>query len=100
MSQDDPDANEKFAKVTRAYEVLKDPSQRKQYDLHGEEAPSSWSQSQYHSYSYYRDHFGIYDDDPQIVTLNMADFGEYFCRPSLFVSVDSKFDCNIKLQVA
>ncbi|XP_054287218.1 dnaJ homolog subfamily C member 10-like [Macrosteles quadrilineatus] len=71
---DDPDANEKFAKVTRAYEVLKDPSQRKQYDLHGEETPSSWSQSQYHSYSYYRDHFGIYDDDPQIVTLNMADF--------------------------
>jgi len=70
----DPDSNEKFAKLTRAYEVLKDPSQRKHYDLHGEETPSSWSQSQYHSYSYYHDYFGIYDDDPQVVTLNTADF--------------------------
>lgn len=75
-SQDDPEAHEKFVKITRAYEVLKDPQQRKQYDLFGEDAKaSSWSQSQYHSYTYYRDHFGIYDDDPQIITLNTADFG-------------------------
>lgn len=31
---------------------------------------------QYHSWSYYRDNFGIYDDDPEIITLNKADFGE------------------------
>lgn len=34
---------------------------------------------QYHSWSYYRDNFGIYDDDPEIITLNKADFGEKTC---------------------
>ncbi|KAG8274068.1 DnaJ sub C member 10 [Homalodisca vitripennis] len=73
-NQGDSEAHDKFVKVTRAYEVLKDPQQRKHYDLHGETTSSSWSQSQYHSYTYYRDHFGIYDDDPNVITLNSADF--------------------------
>lgn len=34
---DDPKAHEKFLKITRAYEVLKDDQLRKKYDLHGEE---------------------------------------------------------------
>ena len=29
----------------------------------------------YESYQYYRDEFGIYDDDPEVVTLDGGDFG-------------------------
>lgn len=75
--QDDPNAHEVFIKLTRAYEVLKDPQLRKNYDIHGEETDTAWKNSQYHSYSYYRDHFGIYDDDSEIITLSSADFGMY-----------------------
>lgn len=58
--------------------MLKDAQLRKHYDIYGEEKESSsWSNSQYHSYSYYTDQFGIYDDDPQIITLNTADFGKF-----------------------
>jgi DnaJ homolog subfamily C member 10 len=31
----------------------------------------------YQSWSYYRDNFGIYDDDPEIITVTRAEFGEY-----------------------
>ncbi|XP_039285633.1 dnaJ homolog subfamily C member 10 [Nilaparvata lugens] len=73
--KDDPKAHDVFVKLTRAYEVLKDPSQRKNYDLYGDEKTDySRQNNQYHSYTYYRDHFGIYDDDPEIITLNKADF--------------------------
>lgn len=34
--------------------------------------------NQYQSWSYYNDNFGIYDDDPEIVTLTKADFGMLF----------------------
>ena len=34
--QDDPEAHEKFVRINRAYEVLKDGDLRKVYDLHGE----------------------------------------------------------------
>lgn len=44
--------------------------------MYGEEKIGTRNNAQYHSYTYYRDHFGIYDDDPEIVTLNKADFGE------------------------
>lgn len=61
-------------KLARAYEVLKDPQTRKHYDLHGD-SPDSVKKQQYHSYTYYRDQFGIYDDDPIIVTLSRNDYG-------------------------
>lgn len=35
--QDDPDAHEKFVRLNRAYEVLKDEDLRKKYDMYGEE---------------------------------------------------------------
>jgi len=75
--QADPDAHAKFVHLTKAYEVLKDAESRKKYDLYGEEGIKSSHQQTYHSWSYYRDNFGIYDDDPEIVTLNKADFGKY-----------------------
>ncbi|KAK7081976.1 DnaJ subfamily C member 10 [Halocaridina rubra] len=73
---EDPEAHEKFVKVNRAYEVLKDEDLRKKYDMHGEAGldESRSSGHQYHSWSYYHDNFGIYDDDPEIITLNKADF--------------------------
>jgi DnaJ family protein C protein 10 len=75
-NQVDPDAHEKFVHLTKAYEVLKDAESRKKYDLYGEEGIKSSHQQTYHSWSYYRDNFGIYDDDPEIVTLNKADFDQ------------------------
>lgn len=74
--KDDKNADENFIKLTRAYEVLKDPESRKVYDIHGEQMDSQNFRKQYHSYSYYRDQFGIYDDDPIIVTLSKNDYGE------------------------
>ncbi|OXU22293.1 hypothetical protein TSAR_009361 [Trichomalopsis sarcophagae] len=72
---DDPEAHERFIKLTTAYEVLKDPDLRKKYDLYGEEGlDDSKRRSNYHSYTYYQNNFGIYDDDPQIITLNRNDY--------------------------
>ncbi|XP_066146223.1 dnaJ homolog subfamily C member 10-like [Euwallacea fornicatus] len=72
-NKEDVDAEEKFIKIAKAYEILKDPTSRKQYDIHGDSEFKGKKQS-YHSYSYYRDHFGIYDDDPIIVTLSKSDY--------------------------
>ncbi|XP_066942264.1 dnaJ homolog subfamily C member 10-like [Macrobrachium rosenbergii] len=72
---DDPEAHNKFVRMNRAYEVLKDEELRKKYDMYGEEGlESDRSGHQYHSWNYYHDNFGIYDDDPEIITLNKADF--------------------------
>nr|CAD7394801.1 unnamed protein product [Timema cristinae] len=71
-NQDDPDAHEKFLSITKAYETLKDDELRKKYDLYGEEgAPKHQS---YHSWSFYQENFGIYDDDPEVITLDTLDF--------------------------
>ncbi|KAL1491528.1 hypothetical protein ABEB36_012112 [Hypothenemus hampei] len=72
-NKDDAEAEQKFIKIAKAYEVLKDPMTRKEYDLHGDSEFKHKKQS-YHSYSYYKDHFGIYDDDPLIVTLSQNDY--------------------------
>ncbi|XP_043277162.1 dnaJ homolog subfamily C member 10-like [Venturia canescens] len=76
-NKEDPDAHEKFIKYTTAYEVLKDPDLRKKYDLYGEEGLNGANKQQnYHSWNYYRDDFGIYDDDPQVVTLSKHDYDD------------------------
>lgn len=51
---------------------------RKKYDLYGEEGLNNdqFGRQNYHSWSYYQDNFGIYDDDPQVVTLNTNDYGK------------------------
>jgi len=94
--QADPDAHGKFVHLTKAYEVLKDAESRKKYDLYGEEGIKSSHQQTYHSWSYYHDNFGIYDDDPEIVTLNKADFGKYchsWCDAGGGVVVWSLINC-------
>ncbi|XP_014614550.1 PREDICTED: dnaJ homolog subfamily C member 10-like [Polistes canadensis] len=76
-NKDDPKAHEKFIKLTTAYEVLKDPELRKKYDLYGEEGFENINKKpNYHSWNYYKYNFGIYDDDPQVVTLNRNDYFE------------------------
>ncbi|XP_019762900.2 dnaJ homolog subfamily C member 10 isoform X1 [Dendroctonus ponderosae] len=72
-NKDDSDAEQKFIQLAKAYEILKDPTSRKEYDLHGDSEFNNNKRS-YHSYSYYKDHFGIYDDDPIIVTLSKQDY--------------------------
>lgn len=73
-NKEDENADANFIRLTRAYEVLKDPESRKRYDIYGEQMSAEKFKKQYHSYSYYRDQFGIYDDDPIIVTLSKNDY--------------------------
>ncbi|XP_067137389.1 dnaJ homolog subfamily C member 10-like [Centruroides vittatus] len=77
-NQDDPEAHEKFLKINKAYEVLKDEEMRKKYDLYGEEglddSHSSRWRGNFHSWKYYSESFGIYDDDLEIITLNKNEF--------------------------
>uniref|UniRef100_A0A9J2PHY4 DnaJ homolog subfamily C member 10 n=1 Tax=Ascaris lumbricoides TaxID=6252 RepID=A0A9J2PHY4_ASCLU len=73
---DDKNAHTEFVRLNRAYEVLMDEEMRKKYDQFGEKGLSDDFQggNQYQSWQFYRDNFGIYDDDAEIITLSRADF--------------------------
>ncbi|XP_053568823.1 dnaJ homolog subfamily C member 10 [Bombina bombina] len=74
-NQNDPEAHDKFLKINRAYEVLKDEDLRKKYDKYGEKGLEDQQQGGgYESWSFYRYDFGIYDDDLEIVTLDRGEF--------------------------
>ncbi|XP_061464264.1 dnaJ homolog subfamily C member 10 [Rhineura floridana] len=74
-NQNDPEAHEKFLKINRAYEVLKDEDLRKKYDKYGEKGLEDHQQGgRYESWHYYRYDFGIYDDDLEIITLDRGEF--------------------------
>uniref|UniRef100_A0A673JLH2 DnaJ homolog subfamily C member 10 n=1 Tax=Sinocyclocheilus rhinocerous TaxID=307959 RepID=A0A673JLH2_9TELE len=71
----DATAHEKFLKINRAYEVLKDEGLRKKYDKYGEKGLQDEQQGgRYESWNYYRYDFGIYDEDAEITTLDRGDF--------------------------
>uniref|UniRef100_A0AAY4ERN4 DnaJ homolog subfamily C member 10 n=1 Tax=Denticeps clupeoides TaxID=299321 RepID=A0AAY4ERN4_9TELE len=70
----DASAHEKFLKINRAYEVLKDEDLRKKYDKYGEKGLDEQQGGRYESWNYYRYDFGIYDDDLEIITLDRGDF--------------------------
>lgn len=70
-----PNAHSEFLKINRAYEVLKDEDLRKKYDKYGEKGLADNQEGgQYESWNYYRYDFGIYDDDPEIITLDRREF--------------------------
>ncbi|KAM7096474.1 dnaJ homolog subfamily C member 10 isoform 2-T3 [Ciconia maguari] len=74
-NQNDPNAHENFLKINRAYEVLKDEDLRKKYDKYGEKGLDDQQQGgRYESWHFYRYDFGIYDDDPEIITLDRGEF--------------------------
>ncbi|XP_013395942.1 dnaJ homolog subfamily C member 10 [Lingula anatina] len=76
-NKDDPKAHDKFTTINRAYEVLKDEELRKKYDMFGEEGlKDNKFGGHYESWNFYQQNFGIYDDDPEIVTLSKADFDQ------------------------
>uniref|UniRef100_A0A8B9RML1 DnaJ homolog subfamily C member 10 n=1 Tax=Astyanax mexicanus TaxID=7994 RepID=A0A8B9RML1_ASTMX len=71
----DETAHEKFLKINRAYEVLKDEDLRKKYDKYGEKGLQDEQHGgRYESWNFYRYDFGIYDEDPEIITLDRGDF--------------------------
>ncbi|XP_029214585.2 dnaJ homolog subfamily C member 10-like [Acropora millepora] len=73
---EDPQAHEKFTEINKAYEVLKDEELRKKYDVYGEEGlkDDHFGGGHYQSWNYFNEEFGIYDDDPEIITLSYSDF--------------------------
>lgn len=75
-NKDKPNAEEEFLVLMKAYETLKDPDKRKHYDLHGDTGDDQrkWQKTHFPSWTYYHDQFGIYDDDPLIVTLSQNDY--------------------------
>jgi DnaJ family protein C protein 10 len=71
---DDPNANEVFMKINRAYEILKDDDLRKKYDQFGEDGLNNKNFGNFQNWNFYNQNFGIYDDDSEIVTLSRSDF--------------------------
>ena len=81
-------------RINRAYEILRDDELRKKYDTYGEEGlKDDFNRgNQYQSWNFYQHNFGsssslmhsliaafasrlgIYDEDPEIITLSRADF--------------------------
>lgn len=76
LVRDDPQVHEKFTAINKAYEVLKDEELRKKYDVYGEEGlkDDHFDGGHYQSWNYFNEEFGIYDDDPEIITLSYSDF--------------------------
>jgi DnaJ family protein C protein 10 len=88
--QDDPNAHDKFIRLTTAYEVLKDNDLRRKYDLYGENGLDNSNKKQtYHSWSYYQNNFDIYEDDKYVITLEENNYCEYmifFLQLSFFIN--------------
>ncbi|CAF0808672.1 unnamed protein product [Adineta steineri] len=72
----DPNAHTEFVRINRAYEILRDDELRKKYDTYGEEGlKDDFNRgNQYQSWNFYQHSFGIYDEDPEIITLSRTDF--------------------------
>ncbi|XP_021201250.3 dnaJ homolog subfamily C member 10 [Helicoverpa armigera] len=85
------DEQEKFLKITEAYETLKDPDKKKDYDLYG-----SFSYSKkydYRSQAEYDNLFynGLYHNDPFVDTLSGATFKNYLKDGFYFINFYSPF---------
>ncbi|XP_011266747.2 dnaJ homolog subfamily C member 10 [Camponotus floridanus] len=78
-NNDDPNAHDKFVRLTTAYEVLKDNNLRKKYDLYGEDGLNNSNKKQtYHSWTspYYYENSFMYEDDQYVINLEESDYFE------------------------
>ena len=100
----DQNAHAEFVRINRAYEILRDDELRKKYDTYGEEGlKDDFNRgNQYQSWNFYQQNFGmyvysilfynkflffigIYDEDPEIITLSRTDF----CKVTFFDCLNS-----------
>lgn len=73
--QDDPNAQDKFVRLTKAYETLKDDNLRKTYDLYGEDGFNESHIKQTYSWNHYQDDFVF--ENPYVIILERSDYCEY-----------------------
>ncbi|XP_041988396.1 dnaJ homolog subfamily C member 10-like [Aricia agestis] len=83
---------QKFLKITEAYETLKDPEKRHKYNLYGSRQSYTrtydyQSQEEYNNL-YYN---GLYHNDPYVVTLSASSFYSYLNDGLYFINFYSPF---------
>lgn len=85
------DEQEKFLKITEAYETLKDPDKRHNYDVYGSQTYSR--KYDYRSQSEYDNLFynGLYHNDPFVDTLSGTTFSSYLKDGFYFINFYSPF---------
>ncbi|XP_045447743.1 dnaJ homolog subfamily C member 10-like [Melitaea cinxia] len=86
------DQQKRFLKITEAYETLKDPQKRHNYDIYGSEQSYTrkydyQSQTEYNNL-YYN---GLYHEDPFVKTLSSRSFYSYLNEGLYFINFYSPF---------